>query len=72
MEHPNYLTTPQPSFFERNRNLIKGGFVCFLILALMIPTFFITDLIQERKGRNEEVKRSIANQWSKSQKYCST
>lgn len=41
--------------------------ISFLILALLIPTFFITQLIRERQQRNEEVKREIASQWSVAQ-----
>jgi inner membrane protein len=57
----------ETSIFQRNKNLIKGFMISFLILALLIPTFFISQLIQERQHRNEEVKREIASQWSTSQ-----
>ena len=61
-------TTPdQSSFFQRNKYLIKGFMISFLILALLIPTFFISQLIRERQERNEEVKREIASQWSSAQ-----
>lgn len=56
-----------PGIFQRNRNLIKGFMISFLILALLIPTFFISQLIRERQQRNEEVKSEIASQWSTSQ-----
>ena len=56
-----------PGLIQRNKNLIKGFMISFLILALLIPTFFITQLIRERQQRNEEVKREIASQWSVSQ-----
>ena len=56
-----------PGLLQRNRNLIKGFMISFLILALLIPTFFITQLIRERQQRNEEVKREIASQWSVAQ-----
>ena len=61
-------STPEPTtIFQRNRNLIKGFMISFLILALLIPTFFITQLVRERQDRNEEVKREIANQWGTEQ-----
>ena len=61
-------TTPdQSGFFQRNKYLIKGFMISFLILALLIPTFFISQLIRERQERNEEVKREIASQWSSAQ-----
>lgn len=56
-----------PGLFQRNKNLIKGFMTSFLILALLIPTFFISQLIKERQQRNEEVKREIASQWSTAQ-----
>ena len=56
-----------PGIFQRNRNLIKGFMISFLILALLIPTFFISQLVRERQQRNEEVKSEIASQWSTSQ-----
>ena len=48
------------SILARNRNLIKGFFISFLILALLIPTYFIGNIIDERKQRNEDVKKEIA------------
>ena len=59
--------TEQQGFFTRNKHVFKGFFISFLILALLIPTFFIGQLIDERKQRNEEVKHEIANQWSTDQ-----
>lgn len=68
METQNHHQEPESnSFFQRNKNLFKGFIISFLILMLLIPTFFISHLISERRERNEEVKREIANQWSKSQ-----
>ncbi len=56
-----------PNLFQRNRNFIKGVLISFLILALLIPTYFITQIIEERQHRNEEVKQEIASQWSTDQ-----
>lgn len=67
MDQSQFPETNSPGFLKRNRQVFKAGFVGFLILVLMIPTFFISSLIDERKERNNEVKRSIANQWSQAQ-----
>jgi len=67
MDTSSDYTEQTQGFFSKNRNLFKGFFISFLILALLIPTFFIGELIDERKARNEEVKQEIANQWSKDQ-----
>jgi inner membrane protein len=58
---------PSGNIFDRNRNLLKGFMISFLILMLLIPTYFIGQLIRERQNRNEEVKREIATQWSGAQ-----
>lgn len=43
------LPNPEPQgLFQRNKNLIKGFMISFLILALLIPTFFVRQLISER------------------------
>lgn len=62
-----HSTNSEEGFLQRNRNLIKGFLVSFLILMLMIPTFFITDLIRERQIRQEQVKQEIATQWGQKQ-----
>lgn len=67
MDQAPYQENESQGFLKRNRQVFKAGFVGFLILALMIPTFFISNLIDERKERNQEVKTSIANQWSQAQ-----
>ncbi len=67
MELPAAQTPENLTFFQRNKNLIKGFLISFLILALLIPTFFVSDLIRERQSRNAEVKQEIARQWGTSQ-----
>lgn len=64
---PQYPEAENQGILQRNKNLIKGFIISFLILALMIPTFFISQLVRERQDRNEEVKREIASQWSTQQ-----
>ncbi len=54
----------QPSFYQKNKYLIKGILISILVLALLIPTFFISTLISERTNRMEEVKQEIAEKWS--------
>ncbi len=58
----------QPSFLERNAALIKGFFIGFLILLLLIPTFMIQSLISEREGRKSEAVREVSSKWGNSQK----
>lgn len=58
---------PQPGFWQKNRLVIKSFFVAFLVLALLIPTFIIMYLVNERKERKQEVTWEISNKWSSAQ-----
>jgi inner membrane protein len=58
-----------PTFFERNAALIKGFFIGFLILLLLIPTFMIESLIREREGRKSEAIREVSAKWGNSQQF---
>jgi inner membrane protein len=60
----NPVYNKPPSFTERNKLLLKGIIVALLILFLMIPQFFIQNLVSERKSRLTEVEAQIAKTWS--------
>jgi inner membrane protein len=60
-------TQPTLSFWQKNKLVIKAFFIAFLILALLIPTFIIMYLVNERKERKQEVTREISNKWSAAQ-----
>jgi inner membrane protein len=60
-------TQPALSFWQKNKLVIKSFFIAFLILALLIPTFIIMYLANERKERKLEVTREISNKWSAAQ-----
>jgi inner membrane protein len=55
------------SFFDRNRILIKGFLIAFLILLMLIPAVFIAHLVQERKARQEQVVEEVSSKWASSQ-----
>lgn len=62
--------TSQPSpasFFEKNRNIIKGFLIGFLILLMLIPTAFLLNLVNERQFRQQEVINEISSKWATSQ-----
>ena len=46
-------TLTQAGFWQRNKLIIKSFFIAFLVLALLIPTFIIMYLAQERKQRKQ-------------------
>ncbi len=60
-------TTPALSFWQKNKLVIKSFFIAFLVLALLIPTFIIMYLVNERKERKQEVTKEISNKWSAAQ-----
>ncbi len=60
-------TQPTLSFWQKNKLVIKSFFIAFLILSLLIPTFIIMYLVNERKERKQEVTKEISNKWSAAQ-----
>ncbi|MBL0145049.1 MAG: cell envelope integrity protein CreD [Chitinophagaceae bacterium] len=58
---------PQPNFWQKNKLILKSFFIAFLVLALLIPTFIIMYLVNDRKDRKQEVTREISNKWSAAQ-----
>lgn len=58
---------PPLSFWQKNKLVIKSFFIAFLVLALLIPTFIIMYLANERKERKQEVTKEISNKWSSAQ-----
>jgi inner membrane protein len=64
-------TTPAPqtlpSFYDRNRLLIKGFLIGFLILIMLIPAAFISNLVSERADRQEQVIREVSSTWATAQ-----
>lgn len=62
------MDTPSPlSFWQKNKLLLKSFFIAFLVLALLIPTFIIMYLVNDRKERKQEVTKEISNKWSAAQ-----
>ncbi len=57
----------QQSFWQKNKLVIKSFFIAFLVLALLIPTFLIMYLVNDRKDRKQEVTKEISNKWSAAQ-----
>ncbi len=52
---------------KRNSILVKGLITGGLILAMMIPTIFITDLITEREALQKEVVKEVSSKWASDQ-----
>lgn len=54
-------------FYDKFYLIFRGIFVFFLILFLLVPQFFIHDLIKERKNRQSEVKEEVISKWASEQ-----
>ncbi|KYP15538.1 cell envelope integrity protein CreD [Flavihumibacter sp. CACIAM 22H1] len=48
--------------------LYKGIITGVLILLMMVPTLFISSLVQERKGRQQEIVQEVSQRWAGPQK----
>lgn len=54
-------------FYDKFYLVFRGIFVFFLILFLLIPQFLISDLVRERKRRQQEVKEEVISKWASEQ-----
>ena len=61
------ILTHEPNFFQRNRIFFKGIIMGFLILVMIIPTVFVSNLVYERKTRQREIVREVSEKWSGAQ-----
>ncbi len=52
------------TFWERNRILIKGFMIGFLILIMLIPEVFVMNLVAEREERQAEVVKEVSSKWA--------
>ncbi|MBL7737538.1 MAG: cell envelope integrity protein CreD [Chitinophagaceae bacterium] len=61
MEMPN-IRVPQSV-----KSFIKGSAIAILILLMLIPTAFVSNLIDERAIRQREVSAEVGNKWASAQ-----
>ena len=66
MDKPELLPTAN-SLFDKNKLFIKAVVIFVMALFLCVPTFFITELIKERKQRQVEAVAEISSKWATSQ-----
>lgn len=73
INHPNKIITQlisnrkTPIFMQTSTTLTKGIITALLILVMMIPTFFISNIVSERKSRQQEVVAEVSNKWATAQ-----
>lgn len=63
----SYPGFTKPETSHSNKILIKGVITGVLILVMLIPTVFITNLIKERESRQKEVVAEVSKKWATSQ-----
>jgi inner membrane protein len=54
-------------FWNRNRIVLKSFWIGFLMLILLIPTFLIINLVNERQDRQHEAVAEISSRWAGAQ-----
>jgi inner membrane protein len=57
----------EPGLLEKNRNLIKGFLIGILILLMLIPAAFVSNLVSERQQRQAEVVEEVSSKWAERQ-----
>lgn len=55
---------PTPPSAGNNRILYKAIVTGVLILAMMIPMIFVSNLVQEREARRKEVEKDVSQKWA--------
>ena len=63
-ETVNTSTTKAPDPLSSNKTLIKGLITGALILLMLIPTVFVSNLISEREKRHQDVVKEVSGGWS--------
>ena len=59
--------TVEPAPQHSNKILIKGLITGALILLMLIPTIFISSLVEEREARQKEVVKEVSSKWATAQ-----
>jgi inner membrane protein len=58
------MTTNSESLWQKSKILIKGLLIGFIVLLLLIPTFLVRDLIEEREQRQKEAIKEVSSKWA--------
>src|SRR5215217_7843599 len=58
------METIVETVWSKSKLLVKGLLIAFLVLLLIIPTFFVENLIREREQRQKEAIAEVSNKWA--------
>ncbi len=54
--------------WEKSKLLVKGLIIGAIALLLLIPSYFVKDIIIEREKRQEDVYKEVSSKWASEQK----
>jgi len=52
------------SAWNKSKLLVKGVIIGVLVLVLMIPTYYVQNLIEEREQRQKEATAEVSSKWA--------
>src|SRR5687767_15711078 len=50
--------------WSKSKVVVKGVFIAILVILLLIPTMFVTNLIEEREARQKEAIAEVSSKWA--------
>jgi inner membrane protein len=57
-------TSITSSVWQKSKLLIKGFMIAGLVLLLLIPSYFVQELIKEREARQKEAFTEVSSKWA--------
>jgi inner membrane protein len=58
------METTLETVWSKSKILVKGLIIFLLVLLLMIPTFYVQNLIEEREARQKEAIAEVSSKWA--------
>lgn len=58
------METTLDNVWSKSKILVKGLIIFFLVLLLLIPTFYVQSLIEEREARQKEAIAEVSSKWA--------
>ena len=61
------METVVSSVWQKSKLLVKGLLIGGLVLLLLIPAYFVQNVISEREARQKEAFNEVSSKWAGSQ-----
>ena len=58
------METIVESAWNKSKLLVKAVIIGVLVLVLMIPTYYVQNLIEEREQRQKEATAEVSSKWA--------